>query len=79
METVKKYLPIEALPNEYNGKVESIEEIAAKHVKLLEEYSDWFQHNNIFARVDESLRVGKCGNTENLFGVDGNFKKLELD
>lgn len=79
MEPVKKYLPIEALPNEYNGKAGPIEEIATKHVKLLEEYGDWFQHNKVFARVDESLRVGKCDDTENLFGVDGSFKKLELD
>lgn len=79
METVKKYLPIEALPNEYNGKAKPIEEIAAKHIKLLEEYSDWLQHSKIFAQADESLRVGKCDGTENLFGVDGSFKKLELD
>lgn len=79
METVKKYLPVEALPNEYDGKAGPIEEIATKHVKLLEEFRDWFQYNDVSGRVNESLRVGKCESAESLFGVDGSFKKLELD
>jgi len=81
METdeLKKVLPIEALPNEYGGKAGSIEEIAAKHIKLLEEFRDWFQYDEVSGRVNESLRVGKCESAENLFGVDGSFKKLELD
>ncbi|XP_071561102.1 alpha-tocopherol transfer protein-like [Temnothorax nylanderi] len=79
METVKKYLPIEALPNEYGGKAGPIEEIAAKHIQLLEEFRDYFQYDEANGRVNESLRVGKCESAENLFGVDGSFKKLELD
>ncbi|KYQ49139.1 Alpha-tocopherol transfer protein-like protein [Trachymyrmex zeteki] len=79
METVKKFLPIEALPNEFGGKAGPIEEIAIKHIKLLEEFRDWFQYDEVYRRVNESLRVGKCESTENLFGVDGSFKKLELD
>ncbi|XP_024888293.1 uncharacterized protein LOC112465123 [Temnothorax curvispinosus] len=79
METVKKYLPIKALPNEYGGKAGPIEEIAAKHIQLLEEFRDYFQYDEANGRVNESLRVGKCESAENLFGVDGSFKKLELD
>ncbi|XP_011163312.2 alpha-tocopherol transfer protein-like [Solenopsis invicta] len=79
METVKKFLPIEGLPNEYGGKAGSTEEITAKHIKLLEEFRDWFQYDEAVGRVNESLRVGKCENAENLFGVEGSFKKLELD
>ncbi|XP_011867759.1 PREDICTED: uncharacterized protein LOC105561954 [Vollenhovia emeryi] len=79
MATAKKYLPIEGLPNEYNGKAGPLEEITAKHIKLLEEFRDWFQYDEIHRRVNESLRVGKCKSAESLFGVDGSFKKLELD
>lgn len=79
METVKKFLPIEALTNEYDGKAGPIEEIAAKHIKLLEEFRDWFQYDEVTRQVNESLRIGKCESAENLFGVDGSFKKLELD
>ncbi|KYN34004.1 hypothetical protein ALC56_11668, partial [Trachymyrmex septentrionalis] len=62
METVKKFLPIEALPNDYGGKAGPIEEITIKHIAggiLL----------NVNRRVNESLRVGKCESTKNLFGV----------
>ncbi|XP_011647507.1 uncharacterized protein LOC105433757 [Pogonomyrmex barbatus] len=79
METVKEFLPIEALPNEYGGKAGSVNEIAAKHIKLLEEYRDWFQYDEVAGRVNESLRVGECQSIDNLFGVDGSFKKLEID
>lgn len=79
METVKKYLPIEALPKEYGGKEDPSEEIAIKHIKLLEEFRDWFQYDEVHGRINESLRVSKCESAESLFGVDGSFKKLELD
>lgn len=79
LETVQEFLPIEALPNEYGGKAGSIEEIVTKHIKLLEEFREWFQYDELVGRVNESLRVEKCQNTESLFGVDGSFKRLEID
>ncbi|XP_011859176.1 PREDICTED: alpha-tocopherol transfer protein-like [Vollenhovia emeryi] len=79
METVKKHLPIESLPNEYGGTAGPIKEIAARHIKALEEFRDWFQYDETHRRVNESLRIGKCEYAENLFGADGSFKKLELD
>ncbi|XP_070155652.1 alpha-tocopherol transfer protein-like isoform X2 [Polyergus mexicanus] len=79
LETAQKFLPIESLPNEYGGKAGSIEEIVTKHIKLLEEFREWFQYDELVGRVNESLRVDKCQNTENLFGVDGSFKRLEID
>lgn len=59
METVKKFLPIEGLPNKYGGKAGSTKEITAKHIKLLEEFRDWFQYDEVIERVNKSLRVGK--------------------
>ncbi|XP_011874171.1 PREDICTED: alpha-tocopherol transfer protein-like [Vollenhovia emeryi] len=79
METVKKYVPIESLPNEYGGTAGPIKELTARYIKVLEEFRDWFQYDETHMRINESLRVGKCENAENLFGADGCFKKLELD
>lgn len=76
---MKKYLPIEALPNESGGKAGPIAEIAAKHIKLLEEFREWFQYDETIGRANESLRIGKFHNADSLFGVDGSFKKLEID
>ncbi|XP_029161318.1 uncharacterized protein LOC114933052 [Nylanderia fulva] len=79
LETVQKFLSIDILPNEYGGKAGSIEELIAKHIKLLEEFRAWFQYEEHIGRVNESLRVEKFQNADSLFGVDGSFKKLELD
>jgi len=79
LETVKKFLPIEALPNESGGKAGSIIEITAEHVKLLEEFREWFQYDETVGRVNESLRISKFYDADSLFGIDGSFKKLEID
>ncbi|CAL1683209.1 unnamed protein product [Lasius platythorax] len=79
LETVQEFLSIETLPNEYGGKAGSIEEIIAKHIKLLEEFREWFLYDELVGRVNESLRVEKFQSAESLFGVDGSFKKLEID
>lgn len=76
---MQEFLSIETLPNEYGGKAGSIEEIIAKHIKLLEEFREWFLYDELVGRVNESLRVEKFQSAESLFGVDGSFKKLEID
>ncbi|XP_020280810.1 uncharacterized protein LOC109853287 [Pseudomyrmex gracilis] len=78
METVKNYLPIEGLPNEYGGKAGTVNELVAKHIKLLEEFREWFKVDED-KRVNESLRVEKFEGGNDLFGVEGSFKKLEID
>lgn len=79
LETVQKFLSIDSLPNEYGGKAGSTEELVAKNIKLLEEFREWFLYDERIGRVNESLRVEKFQNMESLFGVDGSFKKLEID
>lgn len=78
METMKDHLPIEALPNEYGGKAGTVKELVAEHIKILEEFREWFKIDED-KRVDESLRVGKFEDGNDLFGVEGSFKKLEID
>lgn len=74
-----KYLPIESLPNESGGKAGPLAEIAVEHIKILEEFREYFQYDEINGRVNESLRIGKFQNADSLFGMDGSFKKLEID
>jgi hypothetical protein len=47
-------------------------------VELLERYSDWFKEEETF-RVDESKRLGNPKNAGEIFGIEGSFKKLDID
>ncbi|XP_012282781.1 alpha-tocopherol transfer protein-like isoform X1 [Orussus abietinus] len=78
-ESLTKYIPLEALPNEQGGKAGPLAELNAAQVKILEDHRAWFLDEEVSARVNESLRPGKAKNATDLFGVEGSFKKLEID
>ncbi|XP_053994005.1 uncharacterized protein LOC128884565 [Hylaeus volcanicus] len=79
LETLSKFIPIDALPNEIGGKAGATMELHAKVIKLLEDNRDWFVEEERTKRVNESLRPGKGKSITDLFGVEGSFKKLEID
>ncbi|XP_020280803.1 alpha-tocopherol transfer protein-like [Pseudomyrmex gracilis] len=78
-DTLEKFVPLEILPNEAGGKAGPIKELHEKQMKKLEEAISWFQEDEANHRVNESLRPGKAKSATDLFGVEGSFKKLEID
>ncbi|KAK9884160.1 hypothetical protein WA026_005112 [Henosepilachna vigintioctopunctata] len=78
LEDFSKYIPLDILPMDYGGKDYAIEKIESLMVKRISENLDFFKHLDD-QLVDESKRPGKPKNATDLFGVDGTFKKLELD
>ncbi|XP_025994094.1 alpha-tocopherol transfer protein-like [Solenopsis invicta] len=79
LENLSKYIPIDALPNEMGGKGGFTQELADAQVKKLEDYREWFLLDEATGRVNEALRIGKSKSASDLFGVEGNFKKLDID
>ena len=47
-------------------------------IAKIESYNDWYLSEADFG-VDEKKRPGKPKTQEDLFGVEGSFRKLEID
>ncbi|XP_047353529.1 uncharacterized protein LOC124950614 [Vespa velutina] len=79
METLAKFIPLEILPNESGGQAGPLKDLNDAQVKKLDDNRAWFQEEERICRVNESLRPGKGKTATDLFGVEGSFKKLEID
>lgn len=71
-------VPKESLPTEYTGTAGDLSEIIDYWVNKMTEYRSWMEEENNYG-TDESKRVGQPTTAQTLFGVDGSFRKLELD
>ncbi|XP_049708171.2 alpha-tocopherol transfer protein-like [Helicoverpa armigera] len=72
------YVPKEALPAEYGGNAGTIDEITAYWRNKVQEYGSWLEEDFKYG-TDESKRPGKPKTAEDMFGVDGSFRKLDFD
>ncbi|XP_075166391.1 alpha-tocopherol transfer protein-like [Haematobia irritans] len=71
-------VPLKYLPKEYGGENSSIQEIIDAWEKKFFEYRDYFKDDAKYG-TDEHLRPGKPIDFENLFGMEGSFRKLNVD
>ncbi|KAM7363670.1 alpha-tocopherol transfer protein-like [Cochliomyia hominivorax] len=79
LEDFYKFVPKEMLPKNYNGP--EMEMIHLKEVfynKLRNNRDEILEYEQNH-RVNEKLRPGKPKNASDLFGIEGNFKKLDID
>uniref|UniRef100_A0A0A9WF90 Alpha-tocopherol transfer protein-like n=1 Tax=Lygus hesperus TaxID=30085 RepID=A0A0A9WF90_LYGHE len=78
LESLHKVLPKDLLPQEYGGQAGPIGDINMKWLERLIEYKDWFaSQENI--KADEAKRPGKPKTYDDLFGMEGSFKQLNID
>lgn len=72
-------MPVEALPCDCGGKSKPMKEQQEEALKNIENHREWFLKDEATARVNEALRIGDSKSATDLFGVEGSFKKLEID
>ncbi|GFG36891.1 hypothetical protein Cfor_08697 [Coptotermes formosanus] len=78
LESLHEHVTKDALPKEYGGNLDSMSSYHKITVAQTEVYRDWFKEEETL-RVEESRRPGKAKNTGDVFGVEGSFKKLDID
>ncbi|XP_011699169.1 PREDICTED: uncharacterized protein LOC105456662 isoform X2 [Wasmannia auropunctata] len=78
LKSLSEYIPVDALPNETGGKAGSVHEFNKIEMKKIEDYREWFLLDNTRC-VNEALRIGKSKSASDLFGIEGSFRKLDID
>nr|CAH7724661.1 unnamed protein product [Callosobruchus chinensis] len=77
LESLRKFLPNKVLPKEYGGDLPPLGEINETWVKAFEKYADRFD-KMAKLKVNEQLRPTPLVN-DDILGIYGNFKKLNVD
>nr|CAD7569531.1 unnamed protein product [Timema californicum] len=78
LEDFYKIVPNEILPKEYGGEAGPIEEAHKRSYEKMKQHRNWFIEEEKL-RVDESKRLGKAKSASEVFGLEGSFKKLDID
>lgn len=78
LESLHKYISKSHLPNEYGGELGPLQAIIDDSLENFMKNRKWFL-DDVNYKTNESKRVGLPKNSQALFGVDGSFRKLEVD
>lgn len=78
MEAVHKHIPKHLLPVEYGGENGTTQDLINYWEKKIISYRDFLLEEANFG-TDESKRIGPNKHSESLFGVEGSFRKLNVD
>ncbi|CAK1541384.1 unnamed protein product [Leptosia nina] len=76
--TLKAFVDKDSLPKEAGGQFESVSKLKEEQFHRIEDNLDLFTEESK-KRVDEALRPGKKTTIEDIFGIQGSFKKLDID
>lgn len=78
VESLYKVVPRDLLPNEYGGKAGGIVELNQWWKQKLVDNTKWFKEQED-KKANESLRPGAPKTSDDLFGMEGTFRQLNID
>ncbi|XP_065337538.1 retinol-binding protein pinta-like [Cloeon dipterum] len=78
LESLYKKVPRKSLPKEYGGDAGSVDDLAKDFIDKILAFNDWFVADEKNG-VDEKKRTGKSKTQQDLFGMEGSFRQLNLD
>ncbi|KAH8324726.1 hypothetical protein KR074_010273, partial [Drosophila pseudoananassae] len=78
LESLYEYVPKDCLPAEYGGSNGTIQDVVNTWKTKLTSYKPFFEEEVSYG-TNEKLRRGQPVNAESLFGIEGSFRKLEID
>ncbi|XP_031344539.1 retinol-binding protein pinta-like isoform X2 [Photinus pyralis] len=78
IQSLCEHVPISALPVEYGGCGETLEELTVKWKHKVESYKEWFLEEATCG-CDESKRISESYTPSDSFGINGSFRKLNID
>ncbi|XP_075166389.1 alpha-tocopherol transfer protein-like [Haematobia irritans] len=78
LDDLGKEFPRKYFPIEFGGTNGSMNEWHVETEKLFEEYREYFKENDQYG-TDERLRIGKPMNFGDNVGINGTFRKLDVD
>jgi len=78
MSAVLADLGPEVLPPEYGGSGSSVDELTKYWIEQIEQKRDWLMAQSRY-KTEEKLRPGKPKDHAELFGIEGSFRKLDID
>nr|XP_022911953.1 retinol-binding protein pinta-like [Onthophagus taurus] len=78
MDEIFKHIPKSILPNEYGGDGGPIQDLIDYWKIKVDSYAEWFKEDAKY-KSDESKRIGKPKTESDLFGIEGSFRKLDVD
>ncbi|XP_061398021.1 retinaldehyde-binding protein 1-like [Musca vetustissima] len=79
METFYKFVPREILPRDFGGPGLDMRQLNENFFESLRQSRFDIIEYNANHKVNEKLRPAKAKHSSDLFGTEGNFKKLDID
>lgn len=78
MESLYAHIPLKYFPKQYGGENGCLEELGKSATEYFLDHREYFIEDLKY-RNNENLRIGKQPDYESLFGMEGSFRKLDVD